>query len=318
MRRKLRVVLHADGQRIKGTTADLSTGGMLVTCAHLLIPGTKLRGELALTEEQVLPFEAQVRWSRNSTRWLAAEIQHSMGLEFLRPPGPEYLAFLETTPQATLSVASVRAQTKLPPNRGAVKARQETKEPPPAPPLPRRSVVGPPPLARTALASSATPAPIGASAPPPTPVLSPSPPPLPEKTEETDVREVVASVPEENPFGELSAGLSGTAHGSAAHKKEKGSSPLAPSTAAGLIERAAVRAVSARLPEGFKTVGLAIDIELRKPPLVVLGTVLEARATLLRLQPDRTLVFSCEVRQNDQLIASGQHRRLIIEIADPN
>jgi predicted thioesterase len=122
----------------------------------------------------------------------------------------------------------------------------------------------------------------------------------------------------EESFAQVNAGLTGVARGNASssQKREKGTSPLAPSTAAGLIERAAVKAVSDHLPAGFRTVGLALDIELRKPPLVKLGTTLEARATLVRLQPDRTLVFTCEVRQDDQLLASGQHRRLIMEIAE--
>jgi predicted thioesterase len=129
-------------------------------------------------------------------------------------------------------------------------------------------------------------------------------------TEQTDVSAVLQKVS----FGPVSPGLTGTAHGSArSHKTEEGISPLAPSTAAGLIERAAVRAVSGQLPPGFRTVGLAIDIELRKPPLVTLGSTLVAQTKLLRLQPDRTLVFSCEVRQDNQVIASGQHRRLIVE-----
>src|SRR5579862_2189527 len=90
VRRKLRVLLHADGQRIKGTTADLSAGGLLVNCAHILLPGTQLKGELYLSDDESFPFEAQVRWSRNSTRWLASDIQHSLGLEFTRPPGAVY------------------------------------------------------------------------------------------------------------------------------------------------------------------------------------------------------------------------------------
>ncbi len=314
VRRKVRVVLHADGQRIKGTTADLSTGGMLVTCAHLLIPGTKLHGELFLREEEALPFEAQVRWSRNSTRWMSSEIQHSMGLEFIRPLGATYQAFLETPVKATLSVADVRAHTKLPPIKGAIHGRQEGKIPPrPLPPLTRRTPPAPPPPPTTATVSARfTPVP---SHPIVTPPPQPLPPPPPEPVERTDV----IAIPEENPFTEVTPGLTGVAHGSArsAHQKtDEGKSPLAPSTAASLVERAAVRAVTAHLPKGYRTVGLAIDLELRKPPLVMLGAALEGHAKLLRLQPDRTLVFSCEVRQNDQVIASGRHQRLIVEVSE--
>jgi predicted thioesterase len=167
------------------------------------------------------------------------------------------------------------------------------------PPVPRvhRPAVTPPPVPR-----AMTPIPLVR-----TPAEEPSffPPP-------------VADVSLDEPFANVSAGLTGIARGNASssQKRQNGSSPLAPSTAAGLIERAAVQALTEHLPAGFRTVGLALDIELRKPPLVKLGTTLEARATLLRLQPDRTLVFSCEVRQDDQLIASGQHCRLIMEVGD--
>ena len=124
VRRKLRVLLIADGQRIKGTTADLSAGGLLVTCAHILLPGTKLRGELYLSEDEALPFEAQVRWSRNSTRWLASDIQHSLGLEFTTPPGAVYLGYLEVSSKSAITVASVRANTKPPPMRTQTAAGQ--------------------------------------------------------------------------------------------------------------------------------------------------------------------------------------------------
>jgi predicted thioesterase len=134
----------------------------------------------------------------------------------------------------------------------------------------------------------------------------------------SDAPNSVAHNSEPESFPQVDAGLTGVArgHASSSHMRQEGSSPLAPSTAAGLIERAAVKALNDHLPAGFRTVGLSLDIELRKPPLVKLGMTLEARATLVRLQPDRTVVFSCEVHQDDQLIASGQHRRLIMEVGE--
>jgi predicted thioesterase len=329
------VLLHADGQRIKGTTADLSAGGMLVTCAHILIPGTKLKGEVYLSEDEALPFEAQVRWSRNSTRWLATEIQHSMGLEFTRSPGAVYLGYLEVSAKSSITVEAVRANTKPPPMRTQTSAGQPETRGGTAVESPRsieiirtRSspIVTPPPMARDGTVHTPppssrvmTPAPpasprVMTPAPPvrqTTPVPPPPAPNIPPPEEHTGTGLVV-----DEPFPNVNAGLTGVARGNASssQKRESGSSPLAPSTVAALIERAAAKAVGEQLPAGFRTVGLALDIELRKPPLVKLGSVLEARATLVRLQPDRTLVFSCEVRQEDQLIASGQHLRLIMEL----
>jgi predicted thioesterase len=336
VRRKLRVLLHVDNQHIKGMTADLSAGGLLVTCAHILLPGTKLTGQLFLSEDEALPFEAQVRWSRNSTRWLATDIQHSLGLEFTRPPGAVYLGYLEVSSKSSITVAAVRANTKPPPMRNQTAAGQpelrhtsgvhssrHTSGVHPARPT---IEIAPVPPGRTPVPPMNTPPPLARSQPP---VLTPSPAPRvpsPVPLVRTMTPAPVApepSPPEPNisvdePFPQVNAGLTGVARGNASssQKREQGSSPLAPSTAAGLIERAAVKALGDHLPPGFRTVGFALDIELRKPPLVKLGTTLEARATLVRLQPDRTLVFTCEVRQDDQLIASGQHCRLIMEIGD--
>jgi predicted thioesterase len=256
-----------------------------------------------------------------------------MGLEFTRSPGAVYLGYLEVSAKSSITVEAVRANTKPPPMRNQTSAGQPEPRGGTAVDSPRsievirtRSapIVTPPPMSRDGAVHTPPPSPRVMTPAPPnrlttpapsmkqtTPVPPPPAPMIPPPEEQTGTGLIV-----DEPFPNVNAGLTGVARGNASssQKRETGSSPLAPSTVAALIERAAAKAVGEQLPPGFRTVGLALDIELRKPPLVKLGSVLEARATLVRLQPDRTLVFSCEVRQEEQLIASGQHLRLIMEM----
>lgn len=80
----------------------------------------------------------------------------------------------------------------------------------------------------------------------------------------------------------------------------------------GLMEHAAVDAVGSQLPEGFSTVGIAMNItHVSATPI---GLTVKATATLTE-QDRRKLTFHVEAYDDAGLVGEGTHERFIIESA---
>lgn len=78
-----------------------------------------------------------------------------------------------------------------------------------------------------------------------------------------------------------------------------------------LMEQAAVRAVDPLLPEGQKTVGVAVEVKHLAPTPVGM----EVRATAELIQVDgRKLLFKVEAHDEREKVGEGLHRRVIIDI----
>lgn len=79
-----------------------------------------------------------------------------------------------------------------------------------------------------------------------------------------------------------------------------------------LMERAAVRAVDHLLPEGYRTVGIHVDV--RHLAATPLGMTVRARAELLEVD-GRQLTFRVEAFDDLEKVGEGIHRRMIINLA---
>jgi len=78
-----------------------------------------------------------------------------------------------------------------------------------------------------------------------------------------------------------------------------------------LMEQAAVRAVDPLLPEGQKTVGVAVEVKHLAPTPV--GMEVSARAELIEVD-GRKLLFKVEAHDEREKVGEGLHRRMIIDI----
>jgi len=78
-----------------------------------------------------------------------------------------------------------------------------------------------------------------------------------------------------------------------------------------LMERAAVAAVDSSLPEGYRTVGVHVDV--RHLAATPLGMGVRAQATL-KDASERRLTFEVKAWDDVELIGSGTHRRAIIDV----
>ncbi|PWH19633.1 MAG: thioesterase [Anaerolineae bacterium] len=76
------------------------------------------------------------------------------------------------------------------------------------------------------------------------------------------------------------------------------------------MERTCHRCLAERLPNGYSSVGTAVDIRHLAPAKV--GSTVEVRGEVLGLDGLRVF-FSVEVRQGETLIGSGKHERFIID-----
>ena len=287
IRRRHPVTIGVRGRSFAAVTGDLSTSGVLVYCAEILKPGTAVTGTLDL-EGTPLTFGAMVRWSRSASRSNSNETQHSMGLAFLSGPGPAYLEYFN---RAAADLGLVPLPELIP-----IDSLPSEKKP-----------KSNPPIARPAQPPAASPIAPPAASPIAPPAPSPIAPPAGSFVA-TPASSFVAT-----PAG-LVTGLIGKAEGStkATNSKVRGASPLAPSSAALLFEKAAVQAVAGALPPGTQTLGLSLKVNLNKPPMVMIGATLEAVATLVQIAPDRTLRFQVELREGERLVASGEHQRVLV------
>ena len=78
-----------------------------------------------------------------------------------------------------------------------------------------------------------------------------------------------------------------------------------------LMERASVAAVDPLLPEGYRTVGVALDVRHLAPTPVGF----EARATAELVEVDgKRLLFRVQVHDGVELVGEGTHRRAIIDV----
>ncbi len=79
-----------------------------------------------------------------------------------------------------------------------------------------------------------------------------------------------------------------------------------------LMERAAVAAVDHLLPEGYRTVGVQVDV--RHLAATPLGMTVRARAELLDVE-GRKLTFRVEAFDDVEKVGEGVHRRMIVRLA---
>ena len=80
----------------------------------------------------------------------------------------------------------------------------------------------------------------------------------------------------------------------------------------GLMERAAIDAVQAELPQGHTTVGFEVNVKhFAATPK---GKMVTVRAELTEID-GRKLRFKVEARDEDKKVGEGTHRRAIIAIA---
>jgi len=78
-----------------------------------------------------------------------------------------------------------------------------------------------------------------------------------------------------------------------------------------LMEKAAVAAVDHLLPEGRRTVGVAVNV--RHLAATPLGMMVRAQAELVAIQ-GRELTFRVQADDEVERIGEGEHRRVIIEL----
>lgn len=76
------------------------------------------------------------------------------------------------------------------------------------------------------------------------------------------------------------------------------------------MERTCHRCLAERLPNGYSSVGTAVDIRHLAPARV--GSTVEVRGEVLSVDGLRVF-FSVEVRQGQTIIGNGKHERFIID-----
>jgi len=78
-----------------------------------------------------------------------------------------------------------------------------------------------------------------------------------------------------------------------------------------LMERASVAAVDPLLPEGYRTVGVALDVQHLAPTPV--GFEVRAMSELVEVD-GRRLTFRVQVHDDVELVGEGTHRRAIVNV----
>ncbi|HDN79629.1 MAG TPA: thioesterase [Chloroflexi bacterium] len=86
---------------------------------------------------------------------------------------------------------------------------------------------------------------------------------------------------------------------------------LATPAMSALMEQAAVRVVDPLLPEGQKTVGVAVEVKHLAPTPV--GMEVRAAAELIEVD-GRKLLFRVEAHDEKEKVGEGLHRRVIIDV----
>lgn len=78
-----------------------------------------------------------------------------------------------------------------------------------------------------------------------------------------------------------------------------------------LMERASVAAVDRLLPDGYRTVGIHVDVRHLAPTPV--GFTVQATSELVQVE-GRRLVFRVQVHDGVEVVGDGTHRRAIIDV----
>jgi predicted thioesterase len=78
-----------------------------------------------------------------------------------------------------------------------------------------------------------------------------------------------------------------------------------------LMEIAGVKAVDPLLPEGYRTVGMHLDVRHMAPTPVGMKVVVTAE--LLEVD-GRRLTFEVQARDAEELVGEGKHQRYIIDV----
>ncbi|MBI2898146.1 MAG: PilZ domain-containing protein [Deltaproteobacteria bacterium] len=94
-KRRLRVVLEAEGTRSGGYTTNLSLRGMQVTASVVFPMGSIVRGHIELPAGKQVAIEAKVRWAIKGVGTFATLQHKSMGLQLLGAPSRELFDLLE-------------------------------------------------------------------------------------------------------------------------------------------------------------------------------------------------------------------------------
>ncbi|MCS7246687.1 MAG: thioesterase family protein [Anaerolineales bacterium] len=76
------------------------------------------------------------------------------------------------------------------------------------------------------------------------------------------------------------------------------------------MERTCHRSLAERLPAGYSSVGIGVNVRHLAPSRV--GSTVQVRSEVLRVEGPKVL-FAVEVRQGETLIGQGEHERFIID-----
>jgi fluoroacetyl-CoA thioesterase len=98
----------------------------------------------------------------------------------------------------------------------------------------------------------------------------------------------------------------------AAHLGSGDVSALATPEMIRLMEKASVAAVDPLLPEGYKTVGILVNV--RHLAATPMGMKVRVRAELVEVD-GRRLVFRVEAHDEVEKVGEGEHHRMIIDAA---
>lgn len=80
-----------------------------------------------------------------------------------------------------------------------------------------------------------------------------------------------------------------------------------------LAEETSIAAITEALPEGQTSLGTYAEVEHDAPSAV--GAEIQVKARLVE-RGDRHLTFDVEVRQDGEVVARVQHRRMLVDRAD--
>ncbi len=78
-----------------------------------------------------------------------------------------------------------------------------------------------------------------------------------------------------------------------------------------LVEEASIKAIDGRLPDGYTSVGMRVQLDHLQPNAV--GSKVTGEATLERVEGKR-LTFTVAVNDSRGLVAAGRVTRIVVEI----
>jgi PilZ domain len=101
-RQRKRFQVRFDAKGIVGTgfTGNLSPSGLRIDSRVTSAPGSIVRGQILLSGNAPMDFQAQVRWVHKASGPLVHMFQSAMGLKFIAPPSENYFQLLLETSTA--------------------------------------------------------------------------------------------------------------------------------------------------------------------------------------------------------------------------